>query len=216
MNVPFDDAREEIFEHRSVRLRMFMPRSSEALIDEAAFQVDERLPYWAELWPSAKALARHLIEEPPAPGSRVIELGCGVGLPSIALARAGFEVLATDYENAALAWTKMNCRENEVTSVRVQSLDWRDVPQSVPRFDLVIAADVLYEARNVEPLAAAAERLVGPRGAILLADPGRRHLERFRSQMTARGWRAETRASIEVEQAGSAPSRVRIEEYVRR
>ena len=62
-----------------VRLELLRPASPEALIDEEAFVDDEFLPYWAELWPAARALADAL---PDVRGLRVVELGCGLGLPS--------------------------------------------------------------------------------------------------------------------------------------
>jgi predicted nicotinamide N-methyase len=74
---------------------MVRPPDAEALIDEDAFARDEFLPYWAELWPSARVLAGYVAELPLA-GTRAVELGCGVGLPSLVVALAGADVVATD------------------------------------------------------------------------------------------------------------------------
>jgi hypothetical protein len=46
------------------------------------------VPYWARLWPSGLALAAALAADPPSPGVRVLELGCGLALPSVVAARA--------------------------------------------------------------------------------------------------------------------------------
>src|SRR4051794_2998884 len=75
------------------QLSILRPRDAEALIDERAFEQDEFLPYWAELWPAGVALARAVAERELA-GQRVLELGCGLALPSLAAAACGARVLA--------------------------------------------------------------------------------------------------------------------------
>jgi predicted nicotinamide N-methyase len=177
----------EPFEHGGVALDILLPRSPEALIDEAEFEADERLPYWAELWPSARALARRLLEEPRPPG-RVLEVGCGVALPSLALLARGVEVLATDYYDDALRFAEANAARNGLPPLPTSLLDWRAIPPDLGRFDLVLAADVLYEQRNVHVLADTLPRLVAPRGRVLLADPGRSYLGEFRAHMAGSGW----------------------------
>jgi predicted nicotinamide N-methyase len=129
-------------------LRLRRPVSPEALIDEAAFARDEFLPYWAELWPAAVALAGAL---PGVAGQHVCELGCGLGLPSLVAAACGADVTATDWAPEAIALLRENAGRNGL-DVRTEVLDWRE-PWAA-RFDLVLAADVLYEQRNVEPLLA--------------------------------------------------------------
>ena len=76
--------------------QVLRPRDAEALLDERAFEHEEFLPYWAELWPSGVALARRVAAR-ALKGARVLELGCGLGLPSLAAALAGGRVLATDW-----------------------------------------------------------------------------------------------------------------------
>ena len=129
-------------------LRLRRPVSPESLIDEDAFARDEFLPYWAELWPAALALAGAL---PEVAGSRVCELGCGLGLPSLAAAARGAEVTATDWAPEAIALLRENAALNGL-DVQAEVRDWRE--PWAGRFDLVLAADVLYERRNVEPLLA--------------------------------------------------------------
>jgi predicted nicotinamide N-methyase len=76
--------------------RVVHPASVDDLLDEEDFEHDEWLPYWAEVWPSAVALAYSLAREDLV-GLRAIELGCGVGLPTIAALDRGAMVLATDH-----------------------------------------------------------------------------------------------------------------------
>src|SRR5881275_1918486 len=82
-------------------LAVLRPRDSEALLDEHAFEEEEFLPYWAELWPSGVVLARAIAGR-SLRGARVLELGCGLGLPSLAAALGGGRVVATDWSAEAL------------------------------------------------------------------------------------------------------------------
>jgi predicted nicotinamide N-methyase len=135
------------------RLSLLRPTDPEALIDEDAFADDEFLPYWAELWPAGVALARAL--PPRLDGLRVLELGCGLGVPSLVAAARGADVTATDWAADAIALLCRNAERNAV-SLRATVGDWREVRGA---YDLVLAADVLYERRNVEPLLTALPEL---------------------------------------------------------
>jgi predicted nicotinamide N-methyase len=147
------------------------------------------LPYWAELWPSALALARHLSER-NLHGERAIELGCGVGLATVAALDRGTEVLATDYYGAALDFTRHNARENVGHEPETRVLDWREpLPESLcGAFDLVFAADVLYEERNARDIARLLPALLAPGGEAVFADPGRRYEPLFRELMGGAGF----------------------------
>jgi predicted nicotinamide N-methyase len=129
-----------------VELSLLRPASPDALLDEDAFARDEFLPYWAELWPAATALAVAL---PDVAGLRVVELGCGLGLPSLVAAARGADVTASDWAEDAIELLRENAARNGL-ALRAEVRDWREPwPE---RFDVAIAADVLYEHRNVEPL----------------------------------------------------------------
>ncbi len=174
--------------------RITHPAAADALIDEEDFARDERLPYWAELWPSAVALARRTARE-NLTGRRVIELGCGVGLPTVvALASGGAEVTATDHYETALDFVRYNARVNlGGHEPEVRLLDWH-APEAggLGAFDVVLAADVLYEARNVQALAALIPALLAPDGELLLADPRRKDTPDFLEEMLKRGFRSST------------------------
>src|SRR5829696_2611157 len=133
-------------------LSVLRPRDSEALLDEEAFDRDEFLPYWAELWPSALALAR-AVGVRALHGARTLELGCGLGLPSLAAAVAGGRVLATDWAQDAIEMTARNAARNQLT-VETLRVSWTEPGPLLARapWDLVIASDVLYEPRNGEAL----------------------------------------------------------------
>ena len=162
------------------------PDDPESLIDEERFDEDEFLPYWAELWPSGIALARH-VAELELGGKRVLELGCGLALPSFAAALAGAEVTATDWAPEAVDLVVSNAVANGL-SVTAAVLDWSAGASDIGHFDLVIAADVLYEERNALPLLALLEETIAPGGEALIADPGRRHAAAFLDGARAAGW----------------------------
>lgn len=172
------------------RYRLTHPSVPDELIDEEEFDRDERLPYWAEIWPSAIALARRLSREDLA-GRRLIELGVGVGLPTLVALDRGASVLATDYYAAAPDFTRHNALMNGLPEPETALLDWHATPD-VGAFDLVIAADVMYEERSTRSLAGLVPRLLEADGGALLADPGRRYEPLFRELMQENGFGFET------------------------
>jgi predicted nicotinamide N-methyase len=173
-------------------LRVVRPRDAERLLDEEAFGHEEFLPYWAELWPSASTLAAAVAER-DLRGARTVELGCGLALPSIAAALVGAEALATDWSEDAIAFADNNARLNGV-AVETLVCSWTAAQPLVERgpFDLVLASDVLYERRNVEPLLELLPRLAGE---ALFADPGRPALREFLDRAAER-WEVEASGAV--------------------
>jgi predicted nicotinamide N-methyase len=155
------------------------PRDAEALLSEEQFEHEEFLPYWAELWSSGVALA-HEVARRSLRGARVLELGCGLGLPSIAAALAGGRVLATDWSPEAVRATADNARRNGV-ELETAVVAWSSPDAIVERapWRYVLASDVLYERRNVDLLLELLPRLVDRSCEVLLADPSRSPAERF-------------------------------------
>lgn len=156
--------------------RLTTAEDIEQLIDgitEEEFRKDERLPYWAELWHSASALADYLAEHPElVRGKRVLELGCGLALPGLVAAQAGARVTCTDFEEHALRAAELNFLENlpEYTP-DVRYMDFRQPPDE--RWQVIIAADVIYEKRFLKPLARVFRDLLEDDGRIYLAEPNR-------------------------------------------
>ena len=148
------------------------PANSDDLIREEDFVKDERLPYWADVWPSSIILAGRLLEL-NGRGKTALELGCGVGLSTVAATSAGFDVLSTDYYEDALDVTRANVFRNLGTIARTRLVDWRHLPQDLGTFDLVFASDVLYEKEYAELLPVLLRGLLAPSGIALIADPGR-------------------------------------------
>jgi len=153
-------------------LRILHPESAEDLIDEREFDRDERLPYWAELWPSSRILGEHLLGL-KGYGRSLVELGCGAGLVATCAALAGFDVVVSDYYEDALRFARVNASRNGATAPRGMLLDWRNLPPKLGRFDTVIASDVLYERPYGSLVAKAIGATLADDGVAIVADPGR-------------------------------------------
>lgn len=156
--------------------RIMEARCSEMMSDRPA--------YWAQIWPSSVAAGRRVIEQPAlVAGKSVLEVGAGLGLGSVCAAMAGASaVVATDREADAVAFARANAALNDVAVHGVQ-LDWSQ-PSPPPEqhgddavaalqqpFDLVIAADVVYDESAVPLLARLLHaRVASGGGTVLLTD----------------------------------------------
>lgn len=170
----------------------------EAGPDDPAYQ-DERLPYWAEVWPSAVALAEHVLRgQTVTEDTRAVEIGCGLGLAGLAAMGKGASVLLTDYQEDALAFAELNGLINFGRSPATALMDWRE-PDLADQFDVVLAADVAYEKRFFGPLLRTFQELLASGGTLLLAEPNRRIAQGFFELLLRHGFAAEkTDASVTV------------------
>lgn len=162
------------FEVSSEELVLALPRDWEQLRHEEG-GAGRPVPYWARPWPSGLALAGSLVDEPVAVGARVLELGCGLGAPSIVAARSGAAVLTTDGVADAVAFAAHALALNEVVA-DVAVVDWAahgEALVDLGPFDVVLAADVLYTRANVETALRLWSRLLADDGVLRLADPQR-------------------------------------------
>jgi predicted nicotinamide N-methyase len=173
----------------SGELRLLQPQESADLPDAGAVEWAPIAPYWSVLWRSGVALAREL-DGRALHGLRVVELGCGLAVPSLAAARAGAVVLATDACPEALELVARNARANGVR-VETATVDWGEPDELISRapFDLVLGADVLYERASVARLLSLLPRLASE---AWLADPGRPAADAFLEQARGR-WPVDTR-----------------------
>ena len=169
------------------------PPNFDALLDAAAQQTPndvDKIPYYATLWPSASTLATVLWEiRTTLPGLRVLELGCGLGLPAIVAAKLGADVTATDFHPDTGNWCLANAAANNV-NLQFHLCDWNS-PPPLPAFDLIIGSDLIYERRHIPALVQCIDQLATPHGKALIADPGRDGLAQFTSTMQTAGWPCE-------------------------
>lgn len=131
-------------------------------------------PYWAFAWAGGQALARFLLDAPErVRGRRVLDFGSGSALAGLAAARGGASrVVAADIDPLASVAAELNASLNGL-SLETSARDLVGTLEPAAEFDLVLAADVTYEAaltaRVLAWLAALAARGV----EVLVADPGR-------------------------------------------
>lgn len=163
-------------------ITLIKPENADHLITEADYVMDERLPYWADLWPSARVLASTVARETGA-GRRLLEMGCGLGLATVGAMMGGFDVTATDYYEDALHVTRGNAARNLGVEPAVRMVNWREWPADLGLFDVVMAADVLYEKEYALLVGECIARSLAPDGVALVADPGRLALPLFRDNL---------------------------------
>jgi SAM-dependent methyltransferase len=183
----------------------------------AAFAADEYLPYWADLWPAARMLAKAVLAEPwenqrtEDRGQRTektdsslssvlcplsspltaLEVGCGLGLPGVAALARGLRVIFSDYDATAVQFAANNAWLNGFTDFTEWPFDWRDPPADL-RVDVVLASDLTYEARHVAPLVALVERVLAPGGLCLWTDQDRPPMAALQAALDRLGWPVET------------------------
>jgi predicted nicotinamide N-methyase len=172
-----------------VSLRILQPEESAGLPDAGGVEWAPIAPYWSVLWRSGVALAQELtwLE---LRGMRVVELGCGLGVPSIVAARGGARVLATDADPEGIELVSRNAEQNGA-SLETAVVRFEDADELVARapFDLVLGADLLYEEDSVEPLLALLPKLA-PQALITTPsrEPARAFLEHARDRWRVEAW----------------------------
>jgi predicted nicotinamide N-methyase len=165
---------------------------------------DERIPYWAELWASAIGMSRYLVDNPLVTSeTSVLEIGCGLGLPSIVAGLQGAkQVVMSDYLQEALDFAQHNWSQNVSLKKPILNLmDWR-TPDPAVSADLLLASDVAYEKRAFEPLLKAFKTLVKPNGRILISEPNRPVSKDFFSNLQNMGGYAVKHTQMKVERKG--------------
>jgi predicted nicotinamide N-methyase len=151
------------------------PEKSDGLLDHPAvhqaFDEDEYMPYWADLWPAARMLAKAILREPWA-GQETLEFGCGLGLPGVVALCVGLRVTFSDYDPCALRFAADNAQINGFTDFKTLLLDWRNPPADL-KVPVLLGSDLIYEVRNVEPMVQFIKQVLAPGGLCLITDQDR-------------------------------------------
>ncbi len=189
----------------------------ERFFANARATIEKQLPYWVDIWPSGVALADlALSRADDLAGKPVLELGCGLGVTATAALAAGADLAVADYAPLSLAFCRLNALRNVERVPHPLAFNWREpLPEvltrlgHLPPFPIILAADILYERRDIAPVLALIERLLAPDGQLWLAEPGRQTARAFLNALTAAGWRGTTE-QFDGPWPGGQAARVRI------
>jgi predicted nicotinamide N-methyase len=172
-------------------------------------------PLFGVLWPSGAHLAARLARRPVCATERILEIGCGLALPSLVGHRRGADVTASDRHPLTESFLKENLRLNDLAPMKYRHGHW-SVREPAPgpegasplrivwgRYDLIVGSDVLYERDESAALAGFIARHSSPAGEVWIIDPDRGNRPAFNRQMAARGFlmreeRLDTPASVGV------------------
>jgi predicted nicotinamide N-methyase len=166
------------------------PAESDRLLDHPAvheaFDADEYMPYWADLWPASRMLAKAILRETWTPGTEALEIGCGLGLPGIVALSVGLRLTFSDYDACALRYASENARLNGFSDFGILQLDWRHPPPGL-QAPVILASDLIYELRNVESLVDFLQKVLAPGGLCLMTDQDRIPSHALRETLQQRG-----------------------------
>jgi predicted nicotinamide N-methyase len=142
---------------------------------------EDLCPYFGILWPASVGLAQFLAQNPElVKNKKVLEIGCGPGLPSLAASYFGGDVLATDFHPDAQSYFLRNCRHSSIIC-EYKRFNWRE--ESLVQYDVLLGSDILYESKHPQELIQTLLKLVKKGGTVILSDPSRSYLSNFRKSM---------------------------------
>lgn len=151
---------------------------------------EEYCPYFGVLWEAGIGLSQH-IKKMDLKGKRVLEIGCGLALPSFLVTRLGGDIIATDFHADVPLFLEVNQKVNK-TTFNYRVMNWRNEVERTKTdlglFDLVLGSDILYESQHPMQVAQALIAFLKPGGKIILADPGRAYIQKFITSMNECGY----------------------------
>ncbi len=151
-------------------LKIFLPAKLEEIFQGDPFLDVEKFPFWSKVWEASLILADYLATiEPP---KKILELGAGLGVPSLVSASFGHDVLATDYEELPLKFIELSAKENNL-KIKTQLLDWRN-PKLSEKFDLIIGSEIIFRKSLFEPLIELFKNYLKKEGEVVLSHPSER------------------------------------------
>lgn len=201
---------------QTYRLRVLSDNQQFADPDGHGDQLGISSAQWSlfgQVWPVGRLLAEEMAAA-DIRGKRILEVGCGIGLPSLVLQQRGADVVASDIHPLAEPFLAYNSALNGLPSVHFRQLDWNEPLPSLGTFDLIIGSDVLYERDHPALLAGVVERHARPGSAMVLTDAGRGHTSAFTREMAALGFEAAEQHHDLRDDAGN-PVRARLLRYRR-
>ena len=136
--------------------------------------------YWDRIWPSSVALSEYLIHQffpTKLTGAKVLEIGCGTGVPGVTAAKLGAFTMFSDMVPVTLEAVKETCRLNHIRNFDTCTLDWSETIESKQRYDFVIGCEVFYDGAILPDISHVLEQLLAPAGKGMFCDPNRLGLD---------------------------------------
>ncbi len=191
-----------------IAFRLALPAQPDAFLDDPAVLAeharDDYMPYWSYLWPAAEAMAEAVARQQWTPGTAALEIGAGIGLVGVVALHGGLKVTLSDYDQTAVDLALYNARLNGFPHAEGLCLDWRDPPAR--RYPVILGCDIIYEARNHEPILDLIDTMLTDDGTCWLGDGGRQVASAFFKLAKARGFevnlQTETGAPLEAPNVG--------------
>lgn len=150
--------------------------------------LEDLCPYFGTIWPSARALSSFMAQIPELKNLRILEVGCGLALPSLLCAKRGAQVVATDFHPDVPFFLELNAKENQISGLEYIKVNWQLEFPGLGKFDWIIGSDVLYESKHSLILADAVSHYLNSNGKIVITDPARPYLQSFVDAMKAKGF----------------------------
>jgi ubiquinone/menaquinone biosynthesis C-methylase UbiE len=136
---------------------------------------DSRVEAWEEVaaTDAFRALRDRILEEAaPSGENRVLDLGAGTGLVTLALAPHAETVTALDISPAMLERLRAHAADNGVTNVDLVTADLRSLPFEDETFDLVVSNYAFHHLEDAgkEIAISEARRVLMPTGRLVVCD----------------------------------------------
>ncbi len=171
-------------------------------------------PLFGVVWPAGLALAEEMSRF-PVTGKNILELGCGIGLTSLVLARRGAHITACDHHPLAEDFLRQNAALNGLRSITFLNASWPGPNPLLGRYDLIIGSDLLYERDHAALLAGFIDHHADAAAQVLIADPGRGYVNPFSTLMAAQGYTRTAQPMPMAKSVGMPASRGRLFSFVR-
>lgn len=163
---------------------------------------------FGQLWPASQVLAK-AVKHIDIDNRRILELGCGLGLPSLVLQYRGADVTASDHHPLSESFLDYNAALNQLPTIPYMDLPWDEETPGTGQFDLIVGSDILYERNHAGMLAELIQRMAAPKAKILITCPGRGYGNQFTRLLEGFGFElTETRLAFNVGE--KAPFRGRL------
>lgn len=157
-----------------VRLNLFTISDLGTLLDgKDALKNVSDFPFWVKLWEAAIVLGQFLQGQKFAKGTKLLELGAGLGAPGLAAASAGCDVTLSDYEELILNFERVSAAASKLENVECIMLDWKN-PPDMEQYDIIVGAEILFREEFFAPLLSVIRKALKPDGVIYLAHDVRR------------------------------------------